>query len=148
MPKRLSKAELRRLVLARAMGCCEYCWSQARYSTHSFALEHIIPKRRGGKTVLENLALACQGCNNHKHIKVKARDPISGQLVSLFHPRQHHWAEHFAWSDDFLEIFGLTPIGRATIGALQLNREEVVNLRRILLACGEHPPQMPSAHQD
>lgn len=58
MPKPLSKAELRRLVFARALGCCEYCGSPARYSTHSFALEHIIPKHRGGKTVLENLALA------------------------------------------------------------------------------------------
>ena len=141
MSKRLSKAELRRLVFARARGCCEYCGSPARYTTHSFALEHIIPKHRGGKTVPENLALSCQGCNNHKHIKVKARDPVTRQLVALFHPRQHRWAEHLAWSDDYLEILGLTPTGRATIEALQLNREEVANLRRILITVGEHPPK-------
>jgi 5-methylcytosine-specific restriction endonuclease McrA len=81
MPKPVSKTQLRRLVFARASGCCEYCVSQACYSTHSFAIEHITPKHRGGKTVLENLALACQGCNNHKHTKIKSRDPISGHFV-------------------------------------------------------------------
>ena len=140
MPKPFSKAGMRRIVVERAIGCCEYCWSQSRYSTHSFALEHILPKHRGGKTTLENLALACQGCNNHKHIKIKGRDPVSLQLAGLFHPRQQRWSEHFAWSDDYLEMIGLTPTGRATIETLQLNREEVINLRRILIACGEHPP--------
>jgi hypothetical protein len=140
MPKPVSKTELRRLVFARASGCCEYCVSQACYSTHSFAIEHITPKHRGGKTVLENLALACQGCNNHKHTKIKSRDPISGHLVLLFHPRLHNWAEHFSWSDDYLEMMGLTPTGRATIVTLQLNRDEVMNLRRVLIFCGEHPP--------
>lgn len=146
MPKPVSKSELRRLVFTRASGCCEYCASQARYSTHSFAIEHIVPKHRSGKTVLENLALACQGCNNHKHTKIKSRDPISGHLVLLFHPRLHNWMEHFSWSDDYLEIVGMTPTGRATIAALQLNRDEVVNLRRVLLAYGEHPPNQVMNH--
>jgi hypothetical protein len=35
---------------------------------------------------------------------------------------------------------GLTSIGRATIEALQLNRQNLVNLRRMLYAMGEHPP--------
>ena len=34
----------------------------------------------------------------------------------------------------------LTPTGRATANALQLNRESLVNLRRILYGMGEHPP--------
>jgi hypothetical protein len=37
-------------------------------------------------------------------------------------------------------IFGLTPTGRATIDALQLNRPEVVNLRRVLRLSREYPP--------
>jgi hypothetical protein len=143
MTKRLSRAELRRLVIARAHGCCEYCLSQMRYSTHSFAVEHIMPRTRGGKTIESNLALACQGCNEHKHVKVKARDPLTGKLAALFHPRRQHWAEHFIWSADALEILGLTPAGRATVVTLRLNRTEVINLRRILIAFNEHPP----AHQ-
>jgi hypothetical protein len=140
MPKPPSRAALRRLVVARAHGGCEYCLSQARYSTHSFALEHITPKQRGGRTTEGNLALSCQGCNNHKHTRVKARDPLTRRLAPLFHPRRHAWGEHFTWSDDYLEIIGLTPTGRATVAALQLNREEVINLRRVLTAFGEHPP--------
>ncbi len=140
MTKRLSRAALRRLVIARAHGCCEYCLSQMNYSSHSFAVEHITPRKRGGQTVENNLALACQGCNEHKHTKVKAPDPLTGKLVPLFHPRRHQWAEHFTWSADDLEILGLTPTGRATVAALQLNRTEVVNLRRILSAFDEHPP--------
>lgn len=136
----LSRAALRRLVMARAHGCCEYCFSQMRYSSHSFALEHILPKKHGGKTVANNLALSCQGCNDHKHTKIKARDPLTGKLAALYHPRRQQWTEHFTWSADYLEIIGLTPTGRATTSALRLNREEVVNLRRVLLAFSEHPP--------
>lgn len=109
----------------------------------SFAVEHIIPLQAGGKNVLENLALACEGCNSHKHTKIQAIDPISGKFTSLFHPRQHRWLEHFRWSDDSTKIFGLTPTGRATIEALQMNRKGLVNLRRVLYAMGEHPPEEP-----
>lgn len=43
------------------------------------------------------------------------------------------------WSDDETLIIGLTPIGRATIVKLELNREGVVNLRELLHAIGKHP---------
>lgn len=145
MTKPLSRAALRKLVIERARGCCEYCFSQMSYSSHTFALEHILPKKRGGKTVANNLALSCQGCNDHKHTKIKAGDPLTGKLASLFHPRRQIWSEHFTWSADYMEVIGLTPTGRATIIALRLNREEVVNLRRVLLAFGEHPPEHFSA---
>jgi hypothetical protein len=46
----------------------------------------------------------------------------------------------FAWNADFTLIIGLTPTGRATVETLQLNREGLVNLRRVLCAMGEHPP--------
>lgn len=140
MPNPRPSAELRRLTTARARGCCEYCFSQARYSTQSFAIEHIIPKHRGGQTTADNLALSCQGCNNHKHTKLKARDPLTHKLAPLFHPRRQRWADHFAWSADYTEIVSLTATGRATVFALKLNRDEVINLRRVLVTHGEHPP--------
>jgi hypothetical protein len=40
-------------------------------------------------------------------------------------------------------LVGLTPIGRATIAALRLNRPPVVNLRRMLHTLGRHPPADP-----
>jgi hypothetical protein len=39
-------------------------------------------------------------------------------------------------------MIGKTPVGRATIVRLQLNRFGLVNYRRVLAAVGEHPPQM------
>ena len=129
----------KRIIHARARGCCEYCRSQARFATHAFSIEHIVPRSRGGTTTLDNLALACQGCNNHKYTKTEGIDPVSGEQVPLFHPRQHDWQAHFTWNDNFTLIIGLTPTGRATIAMLHLNRAELVNLRRVLYALGEHP---------
>lgn len=117
-----------------------YCRSQAKFATQSFSVEHIIPRYRNGETILENLALSCQGCNNHKHTKTEALDPITKQIVPLFHPRQQLWQDHFAWNEDYTQILGLTPTGRATIKELHLNRPGLVNLRRVTFASGEHPP--------
>lgn len=92
-------------------------------------------------TIAENLAQSCQGCNGHKAARTSSTDPVTGILVPLFNPREQRWDEHFSWSEDYLQITGLTPIGRATVEALQLNREGLVNMRRVLYAVGEHPPQ-------
>jgi len=133
-------SEQKKKVAERARHCCEYCRSQARFAIQAFSVEHIIPKSQGGMTTLENFALACQGCNNHKYNKTEGADPINGRIVSLYHPRKHRWNEHFAWNDDFTLIIGLTPTGRATVESLQLNRDGLVNLRKVLYAMGEHPP--------
>jgi hypothetical protein len=135
-------AELRRLVFARARGCCEYCRCQVRYSPGNFHIEHIHPEELGGATVAENLALACQGYNSHKYTKTTAHDPATGNIVPLLHPREHEWAAHFSWNEDCSLVLGLTPTGRATVIALQLNRERVVNLRRVLYQAQEHPPEI------
>ena len=129
-------------VAQRAADCCEYCRSQVRFAMQAFAVEHIGPRSREGANALDNLALACQGCNNHKYNKTDANDPITGKCVPLFHPRQQRWQDHLAWNEDCTLIVGMTPMGRATVATLQLNRPGLVNLRRILHAAGEHPPQI------
>ena len=127
-------------ITQRAQGCCEYCWSQLKFSPDPFSIEHIIPLSKGGTYDLDNLALSCQGCNNRKYNHLEAYDPIDGKLAVLYHPRQQSRSEHFVWSDDFTEMIGISPSGRATIIRLQLNREGVVNLRRVLKASDLHPP--------
>lgn len=99
MPDKPLSTEQRTLVIARARGCCEYCRSQARFATQSFSIEHIIPRSKGGETTVHNLALSCQGCNNHKYNKIQGQDPISGETVPLFHPRRQYWDDHFTWND-------------------------------------------------
>lgn len=131
---------LRALIVARAGNRCEYCGAPGYIGTQRLSIEHIRPQSAGGGDEEDNLALACQGCNNHKYIKVTALDPETGISVPLFHPRQDIWGEHFSWSEDELEVVGLTPTGRATVEALQLNRDELKRFRRVLIPAGEHPP--------
>jgi hypothetical protein len=130
----------RRVVVDRAKSYCEYCYSRMDFSAQSFSIEHIIPRDKGGSNDLDNLALACQGCNNFKHTKILAHDPLSEAFVPLFHPRQNLWREHFTWDDEYLMVVGITSTGRATLQALKLNRLGVVNLRRALSLMDEHPP--------
>lgn len=148
MPKQYITAKMKRSVITRAQDHCEYCRSQVRFAMQSFNIEHIKPLYEGGKTTLNNLALACEGCNSHKHTKTKALDPISEELVPLFHPRRQQWSEHFAWNADSTLIIGLTPTGRATVEALKMNRKGVVNLRRMLYIMGEHPPEEPNVKRN
>ncbi|MCY7375918.1 MAG: HNH endonuclease [Pyrinomonadaceae bacterium] len=138
--KRNIPAKLRRTVKARARELCEYCRSREDYSTQSFCYEHILPRVAGGATAAENLAYSCQGCNSHKATRIEAVDYLTDRRVKLFNPRQMSWREHFRWSEDFSEAVGITPIGRATVEALKLNRHGLVNLRRVLYAIGKHPP--------
>lgn len=133
-------ARQKQRVVQRAAGCCEYCRSQARFSPDPFSIEHILPRSSGGTDTSTNLALACQGCNSRKYTDIEAIDPVSGEMVPLYHPRQQRWTHHFAWNENFTLVLGLTPTGRATVDKLQLNREGLVNLRRVLQTVGEHPP--------
>ena len=139
MPKpRLSLAGKQRLT-ERAGGKCEYCRSRLNFSPNPSSVEHILPISKGGDSAEDNLALSCQGCNNKKYTKTTAVDPESGKRVPLFHPRRDQWSEHFRWSDDSLLIIGITPTGRASIKSLDLNREGVINFRRLLVVFGVHP---------
>ena len=140
MPKRVTLKE-KAEVTERASRLCEYCRSPARFATQPFSVEHINPRQKGGDNALDNLALACQGCNGPKHTKITGVDPFTKQIVPLFHPRQQKWGDHFAWSEDFTRVLGLTPIGRASVHILDLNRDGLMNLRGALHALGHHPPE-------
>jgi HNH endonuclease len=140
MPRPKLSKQLKQLVRERAHFCCEYCLSQEAYSPDPFSNEHIIALSAGGHSTANNLAFSCQGCNNFKYTFRFALDLVTLQEVPLYHPRQDRWADHFSWNDDASELIGLTATGRATIETLQLNREQVVNLRRVLSVVGKHPP--------
>ena len=131
---------IRKEVASRAKYLCEYCRTPQSHAPVFFEVEHIIPTSKGGASVLENLAFACDGCNNRKSDKTAATDPSTGHNTTLFHPRKDQWYGHFSWSTDSLLIIGLTPEGRATVEALHLNRQPLINLRLALFSVGIHPP--------
>ena len=130
MRKKISAA-LRRAVIERAKGLCEYCQTDSEFSDSPFDVEHIIPIFQNGQTELENLALSCQGCNLYKSSKTKAFDVTSEEFARFFNPRADIWGEHFALARNETIIIGLTPIGRVTVEALRLNRKGLVNQRKL-----------------
>jgi hypothetical protein len=104
----------------------------------SFHLEHIHPSAHGGGSDAANLALACPSRNLHKAARTHAVDPLDGSSVPLFHPRRDRWPQHFAWSGT--RIAGLTPAGRATIAALDLNHPRRLRIREAEARFGLFPP--------
>lgn len=141
MPARRQIPEdAQKLIRERANFLCEYCHACEKWQYVAFTIEHIVPLAKSGTDDLDNLALACFHCNRKKSDKTTAIDPISDVELPLFNPRKDNWQNHFNWSADGLFILGLTPIGRATIKALALNRERVINIRKADKAVGRHPP--------
>ena len=134
--------DLQRAVRARCGNCCAYCHTAEDLTIVIFEFEHILPRALGGETILDNLCLACPTCNRFKADRTSAPDPATGEGVPLFHPQRHRWAEHFAWTEDGTRIVALTPTGRATVAALRMNRPQLVRIRRMWVAMGEHPPEM------
>ncbi len=140
MPKTYISKKDKNHIIERSGRCCEYCKCLQDYSSSSFACEHIILLALNGNNDLDNLANACGNCNGSKHAAISALDPITNQIVPLFHPRKDNWNDHFKWSHDLLKMEGLTPTGRATIIRLKTNRQENLNLRSVLIGKG-HPPK-------
>lgn len=130
-------AELRRLVIQRAAGRCEYCGLSQEGQEATFHIDHVIPVAAGGQTVAENLALACVSCSLRKAARQTAIDPQSGKEVALYNPRRNTWHEHFRWEGVYL--VGLTATGRATIEALDMNRVLILAIREEETALGRHP---------
>ena len=140
MSKYLSKTD-RETVKKRAKGYCEYCFSKEEFCPDPYSMEHIIPLAKNGEHSLDNLANSCQGCNNFKYTSTEYLDKVTGEYFPLYNPRKNVWSEHFTWSENYLQIIGISEIGRVTIELLQLNRLGVVNLGRALIALDEHPPK-------
>ncbi len=141
MNKKFVAAENRREVINRARGFCEYCCSNSKFSDSPFDIDHILPGSEGGESEPNNLALACHGCNLFKSNKTELFDSATDKIVRLYNPRADVWNEHFNWTSDFTEMVGLTSTRRATIEALNLNREGLVNQRKMLHKYGKHPPE-------
>jgi hypothetical protein len=132
---------LRRKVVERAKGFCEYCGSDSDFSDSPFDVEHIVPISKNGKTEIENLAFSCHGCNLYKSNKTEGFDVISEEKQRVFNPRKDDWNEHFTWAQNYTIIVGLTPIGRAAVETLRLNRKGLVNQRNLLYLSEELPPK-------
>lgn len=129
---------MRDKVFARASGRCEYCQLPQEFEESTHQLDHVIAEVHDGPDDLENLALACFHCNNHKGTNLAGIDPITRQIVRLFHPRQDAWDAHFSWHGP--QLMGQTDIGRATIAVLKINARHRLAHRQALIDEGVFPP--------
>jgi hypothetical protein len=131
---------LRRRIAEQAALRCGYCRTQERVSGIPLTLEHLCPKAKGGTDEEENLWLSCRLCNEAKGVSTTAPDPATGVLAPLYNPRGQAWREHFAWDATTTRIIGITPSGRATVEALDLNADLRVAARALWVEAGWHPP--------
>ena len=137
--------QLRDDVASRANKRCEYCQYPQEFSDSALDIEHIVPRSADGPTELSNLALACSHCNRHKATRQKGTDPQTGTNIRLFNPRIDDWTVHFLLNRETGEIQGQTPIGRATVTVLQMNAEQLIGARRLLIGIGVYKDYINTA---
>ena len=130
-------SDVRELVQRRAQGSCEYCQLPQGASILPHQVDHIIGKQHRGSDDSTNLCLCCIRCNLKKGPNIASIDPESGLVVALYHPRRQAWREHFAVSIDGT-LQGQTAEGRSTVQLLDMNEEDRVRLRVLLLRRGRY----------
>ena len=103
-------AEIRRQVVERARGCCEYCLVHQDLVASTHQVDHVIAEKHRGETTMDNLALSCTLCHRRKGSDITSVDSETGEVISLFNPRAQRWLDHF--EVDGVRIIGKTPEGR------------------------------------
>lgn len=135
---------LRRQLEDADNGQCVYCQTRVDITGQALTTDHIVPTAAGGATTFSNLCRACRTCNEAKGEQIHATDPLTGERVSLYHPRQQSWTDHFVWDETGTRLLGITAIGRATIIALDMNNQLILFARRRWVNAGWHPPRTSS----
>jgi hypothetical protein len=130
-------ADLRRLVVSRSEGLCEYCLIAEEDTVFGCELDHIISEKHAGATVAENLANACVFCNQAKGTDVGSIHWDSGGFIRLFNPRTDRWADHFVLAGYRIET--LSAIGAVTARVLGFNTIERLLERQALQLLGRYP---------
>jgi hypothetical protein len=102
-------------------------------------VDHILSRKHGGSSSLDNLAFCCIFCNRYKGSDVAAIDARTGEVVRLFNPRLDKWPDHFRISGAVIEP--LSSLGEITARLLQFNQAQRVAERALLQAAGYYPRQ-------
>jgi hypothetical protein len=138
MSNRLSP-EIRQIVASRANFVCEYCLIAEEDAYFRFQVEHIISRKHGGSSDLDNLALACVFCNRYKGSDIASLAPETGELIRFYNPRADRWREHFQLNGVLIE--SLTGISEATVRILQMNHNDQILERQVLSNRGRYPSE-------
>jgi hypothetical protein len=135
---------LRHEVAARAHHRCEYCLIHEDDIAFRPHVDHIVSRKHGGLSDIDNLAYACVICNRNKGSDIASIASIDGgrigEIVRLFHPRHDLWRDHFQ-----LEGCSIRPIskaGSATAELLKFNAPERLAERSLLQSLGSYPTKV------
>ncbi len=123
---------LREQVRRRAQRLCEYCRLSETTSPIPHQVDHIISRQHRGADDADNLCLCCVQCNLKKGPNIASVDPKTGGVIALFNPRTQRWSAHFTLTATGV-IEGRSACGRATVQLLEMNVEEKVRIRLLLL---------------
>jgi len=129
--------ELREEVRRRAGLRCEYCLYPEGWTAIPHQIDHVVSRKHGGASTLENLAYCCVFCNRYKGSDIASIDLRTGQQVRLFNPRSDKWTDHFRLLGAVIEP--LTASGEVTARLLRLNQAQRVIERSILQNAGRYP---------
>jgi len=131
-------AELRRHVRERSAYRCEYCLLHEDDAFLPHEPDHIIAVKHRGATTEGNLAWTCFVCNRGKGSDIASVDGATGDIVRLYHPRTDTWEDHMELSIDG-SVVARTAIGRVTVSLLNLNRSELLAIRKLLAISARKP---------
>jgi hypothetical protein len=130
-------AAVRGGVARRAEHCCEYCRIHEADAGYSHQVDHVISRKHGGSSEIDNLAYACFLCNRHKGPDIASVDPQTGKIVRLFNPRTDKWGDHFRIDGEMVR--SLSGVAQVTIRLLRINAPERLAERRIMQRLGRYP---------
>lgn len=80
----------RRSIFERDRSSCQYCGR--RFDRSDLALDHVIPRSRGGMTTWDNVVLACLSCNTRKG----NRTPAEVGMTLVRRPVKPRWPTYIA----------------------------------------------------
>jgi len=115
-------ADVRRIVIERALSRCEYCLIDESDTFCGCQIDHIIAEKHGGQTSESNLAFTCTFCNRFKGSDIGSIADSTGEFTRFFNPRTDNWDAHFRFNNFW--ITPLTPIGETTCKILQFNETD------------------------
>jgi hypothetical protein len=73
-------------------------------------------------------------------IKAQVRDRANGLCEYCHAGEKWQFVQFTIWSNDKLKLLGTTPTGRATVKALDCNRDRLISIRIADIAVNRHPP--------
>jgi 5-methylcytosine-specific restriction endonuclease McrA len=104
-PRRRVMQFSRRNLMRRDRGTCQYCGLQA--TSDKLTVDHVLPRRRGGKSCWANCVLSCVGCNGKKADRTPAEAGMElrprPEMRQLFPANRARWHELYepSWSAVF-----------------------------------------------